>query len=153
MAGRVEVTMVCTSSSVLRRPIASSNSARASSISVRRRENSRARTNTPWDVGHVLARAHPWPFPDGAATQSFTTKRIAFEGGYVLGVIHDKDGEWQFLDGEDLTSDDCVVVHLEHVVGAHADVAELGDLARGWEAWRETPTSAWIRHMSAMDEP
>jgi hypothetical protein len=92
-----------------------------------------------------LAESHPWPFSDSPATRSFTTKRIAFEGQPVLRVIHDADGEWQFLDGFDLAADDGVVVHLEHVVGAHPDVAELGDLARGWQAWRSATNTPWIR--------
>ncbi len=92
-----------------------------------------------------VAESDPWPFPDSPATRAFTTKRIAFEGRDVVYVVHDEDGDWQFLDGEDVTPDDGVLVHLEHVVGAHPRVADLGDLPRGWEAWQEPPGGDWIR--------
>lgn len=87
----------------------------------------------------------PWPFLDDPATGVFTTKRIAFEGRAVVYVVHDHDGDWQFLDGDDVTPDDITLVHLEHIVGAHPRVAEVGDLPRGWEAWRDPADTEWRR--------
>jgi len=94
----------------------------------------------------------PWPFPDGPATRAFTTRRIAFDGRSVIGVVHDADGDWQFLDGDDVTQDEIVVVHLEHIVGAHSRLAELGDLPRGWEAWQESPDGPWVRRAISPDQ-
>lgn len=87
----------------------------------------------------------PWPFPDPPDTAAFTTKRIAFERHAVLHVVHDSDGDWQFLDGQDVTPDDAAVVHMAHVVGAHLGVVEVADLPRGWEAFRETENGPWTR--------
>ena len=87
----------------------------------------------------------PWPFPDRPSARAFTTKGIVFEGRPVVYVVHEADGDWQFLDGEDVSAEDIAVVHLEHVVGAHPRVAELGDLPRGWEAWQDPPGTGWIR--------
>lgn len=93
-----------------------------------------------------LSESRPWPFEDSPATRSFTTRGIADEGRPIVAVLHHDDGDWQFLDGVNVHDD--VVVHLEHVIGAHPDVAELGDLARGWEAWRPGPDAPWIRRPS-----
>ncbi len=87
----------------------------------------------------------PWPFPDPPSTGVFTTDRIHTEASEILGVVHDHDGDWMFLDGDDVTADDGVLVHLEHIVGEHPDVAEVGDLPVGWAAWRESPAQPWVR--------
>ena len=91
----------------------------------------------------------PWPFPDPPDTSAFTTKRIAFERHPVLYVVHDADGSWQFLDGQDVTEDDIALVHLAHVVGANAGISELADLPRGSEAVRETEAGPWTRRPMA----
>lgn len=123
----------------------------------------------PWDAGvddayrfrqpslWIPAAEHPqgrwsgtliegdWPFPDPPDTAAFTTKRIAFERHPVLYVVHDSDGDWQFLDRLDVTAEDAALVHLTHVVGANAGVVEIADLPRGWEAFRETESGPWTR--------
>lgn len=86
-----------------------------------------------------------WPFEDEPNTAVFTTRRIAFEGAAILGVAHDSDGSWQFLDGGSTTDDDIALVHMAHVVGAHLEVAELADLPRGWQAWRSDTNAPWKR--------
>ena len=91
---------------------------------------------------------HPWPFEDVPDTAAFTTRRIAFDGADILGVSHDEDGSWQFLDGGSTTDKDIALVHLAHLVGAHTDAAELADLPLGWQAWRSDTRSAWVRSRS-----
>jgi hypothetical protein len=87
----------------------------------------------------------PWPFDDEPNTAVFTTRRIAFDGADVLGVAHDHDGSWQFLDGGSTSEDDIALVHMAHVVGKHVDVAKLADLPRGWQAWRSDTNAPWHR--------
>ncbi len=88
----------------------------------------------------------PWPFPDSPATGVFTTRRINSEGREVLSVVHDHDGDWMFLDGDgDVAVEDTVLVHLEHIVGAHPHVAEVGDLPVGWSARRDSLEDPWVR--------
>ncbi len=91
----------------------------------------------------------PWPFADPPDTAAFTTKRIAFERRPVLHVVHDSEGDWQFLDGKDVTQEDGALVQMAHVVGAHLGVADVADLPRGWEAFRETERMPWIRRQRA----
>jgi hypothetical protein len=123
----------------------------------------------PWDAGidddyrfrqpslWIPASEHPqgrwsgtliegdWPFPEAPDTSAFTTKRIAFERYPVLYVVHDSDGDWQFLDGLDVTAEDIALVHLAHVVGANAGLVQLADLPPGWEAFRQTESGSWTR--------
>jgi hypothetical protein len=123
----------------------------------------------PWDAGvdedylvqqpslWIPADEHPqgqwsgalvegdWPFPDPPDTMVATTKRIAFERHAVVLVVHEKDGSWQFLDGQDVTRDDVALVHLAHLVGAQAGVAEIADLPPGWEAERPAAGAPWAR--------
>jgi hypothetical protein len=86
-----------------------------------------------------------WPFgavpPDRIV---FTTARIVAGETTVTGVVHDHDGDWQFLDGEPTTVEDGAVVHLQHVVSAHPHVAEVADLQPGERAWRR-PDGSWDR--------
>lgn len=94
----------------------------------------------------------PWPFADPPDTATFTTKRIAFEHYPVLYVVHDSNGDWQLLDGQDVTPEDAALVHLGHVVGAHAGIAELSDLPAGWEAFRESESGPWTRRQRPAEE-
>lgn len=94
----------------------------------------------------------PWPFADRPDAAAFTTRRVAFDGAAVIGVTHDTDGSWQFLDGGSTTADDAALVHLAHVVGAHLDVVELADLPPGWEAWRDRPGAPWHRRRSDQED-
>lgn len=87
----------------------------------------------------------PWAFPDPPDRVAFTTKGIAFAGHPILYVVHDSNGDWQFLDGQDVTPEDAAVVHLAHVVGAHPGVVGIADLPRGWEAFREINVGSWAR--------
>jgi hypothetical protein len=45
-----------------------------------------------------------WPFVDGVPDQGvFTTKQIMAGELSITGIVHDRDGDWQFLDGDSAT--------------------------------------------------
>ena len=54
----------------------------------------------PWLWDRVTAAPAPpgWRFPVSPDALVLTTKAIAFDGAPVAGVVHDEEGEWQFLD-------------------------------------------------------
>jgi hypothetical protein len=80
----------------------------------------------------------PWPFPSvGAPTPVYTLHRIAGEGSPVVGVVHDHDGSWQFLDGEDVAVEDITTIHLHHMLVSHPHIREVADLQPGQQAWRD----------------
>lgn len=92
----------------------------------------------------VLA-PRPWPFADPPGMQAFTTNRVALEGHEILGIAHDSDGSWNFMDGDEVAASDLAIVHLAHVIGARNELAELADLPLGWEAWRAERGDEWAR--------
>lgn len=100
----------------------------------------RARTQPVW----ATAPDPPgWAFAVPPDTVASASAPVAYGGAAATAVIHDEDGEWEFLgageDGSDLT-----VVHLAHLVARQPDLAALADLPAGWEAQRIAP-GAWQR--------
>ena len=88
-----------------------------------------------WD--RVTAAPVPagWPFPVSPDALVLTTKAIAFDGVPVMGVVHDEEGEWQFLDDPAVDMEDLTIVHLAHVVAERPELGTVGDLPPGFEAW------------------
>ncbi|TME47904.1 MAG: hypothetical protein E6I56_02835 [Chloroflexi bacterium] len=86
-----------------------------------------------------------WPFPVGPDARAATTKRIVHEGHPILAVVHDIDGDWEFIDNGPLELDDLMLVHLAHIVEHYPEVIEFADLPPGWEARRVDATSDWRR--------
>jgi hypothetical protein len=64
----------------------------------------------------------------------------------ILLVIHEEDGDWQFLDGGDVDNVEAVAVHIEHVFEKHPDLRLLTDLPKGWAAERNSTAGAWRRY-------
>lgn len=78
-----------------------------------------------------------WPFPVSPDALVLTTKAIAFDGVPVAGVVHDEEGEWQFLDDPAVDLEDLTIVHLAHVVAGRPELAAVADLPEGFEAWAD----------------
>lgn len=108
----------------------------------------------PWDSDFnpqmllsqpVLATVSAWPFLDAKNTAVFTTNKVTGGDLPILFVVHDEDGDWQFLCGTTNNADDCQVVCLSDLVESHPAIADLADLPLGWRAEREDGTSPWHR--------
>lgn len=91
-----------------------------------------------------------WPFPVSPDALVLTTKSIAFGGAPVVGVVHDEEGEWQFLDNPAVDMKDLTIVHLAHVMACRPELGVLGDLSMGFEAWLDGQ-GCWRR--DALDDP
>ena len=107
-------------------------------------EYCRAHQPRLWDRNLLDWSPAGWPFPVSPDALVLTTKAVAFGGGVVVGVVHDEDGEWQFLDDPSVDMADLTIVHLVHVAGTRPELAALGDLPPGWEAWRDG-SGGWSR--------
>ena len=105
----------------------------------------------PWLWDRVTAAPTPpgWPFPVSPDVLVLTTKAIAFDGAPVAGVVHDEEGEWQFLDDPAVDMADLTIVHLAHVVARRPELAAVADLPEGFEAWLDG-AGAWQR--DALDD-
>jgi hypothetical protein len=106
----------------------------------------------PWLWDRVTAAPAPtgWPFPVSPDALVLTTKAIAFDGAAVAGVVHDEEGEWQFLDDPAVDMEDLTIVHLAHVVARRPELGAVGDLPAGFEAWLGGD-GAWIHE--PLDDP
>lgn len=88
-----------------------------------------------------------WPFTEDEATAVFTTKRILDGDDWIHYVTHDaEDGAWQFHPYTGPTPEgESAIVSLKSIVGIDDSVCHLADLPRGWHAWRESKSVAWVR--------
>jgi len=107
----------------------------------------------PWDPGYaytpdiqpVLGIEDPWPFDDAKDLGVFTTRGVLENDQAILRVVHDVDGDWQFLCETTADTEDARVVSLEYVFENHPSIRELADLPMGWNAKRASPAGNWIR--------
>jgi hypothetical protein len=86
-----------------------------------------------------------WPFEDPADLAVITTRRIVQGERSILLVVHDVDGDWQFLDGEAADMPSAMVVGLGNMVRRDESLRGLADLPSGWRAWRANANTPWQR--------
>jgi hypothetical protein len=60
-------------------------------------------------------------------------------------VLHNEDGDWQFLDGDEVDVEDGFAVHVEHVFDERPELGSLADLPLGWAAERSAVDEMWKR--------
>jgi hypothetical protein len=103
----------------------------------------------PWEAGYptdlfavqpVLGAVgdwpHGWPFPDPPNAAVFTATAVMRGGRPPVYVVHDADGDWQFLTGDPVSEADAMVVAFAEVLRRFPAVGELATLPRGWRAVR-----------------
>jgi len=107
----------------------------------------------PWDSGYEKEFEHKQPLLDRNAdfkfreeknVAVFTTRQFLEDKKPILRVIHDIDGDWQFLIG-DQYPEDAKVVCLEEMIKADKSLNELFNLDYGEQADRECINSKWKR--------
>ncbi len=74
----------------------------------------------------------------------YTLKSIVCEAKNVLFVAHGEDGEWQFLDGEEVFLGDLMMVTFMQLIGLDKSLEVLLDLKSGFEANRSGLHAGWI---------
>ena len=90
-------------------------------------------------------QATEWSFKEPENCAVITLTRILDGSKPILYVVHDEDGDWQFLDGGDVSEEDAKTVSLKRVVGLDPSLKGLADLPAGWMAERKSPDQSWER--------
>lgn len=80
-----------------------------------------------------------------AAATAYSTVDVLAGRRPILLVVHESNGDWQFLDGGVANVADGVAVHLGHIVEAQPALHALADLPRGWAAERSSEADEWQR--------
>ena len=73
----------------------------------------------------------------------FTCLHIIEENKPILYVKHDNEGDWQFLCGENHTTEDARVIALQEIINIDPSVSKVSNLKCGQTAVRESKESEW----------
>ncbi|MEJ5055625.1 DUF4262 domain-containing protein [Sphingobacterium sp. MYb382] len=93
----------------------------------------------------LLDRNANFKFNEPKNLTTFTTRQWLEEQKPILRVIHDNDGDWQFLTGDQLP-EDIRIVALEELVKRDETLNEVFDLDYGEEAERGFIDGQWTRN-------
>ncbi len=74
----------------------------------------------------------------------FTTRYVMKEQSPIVRVLHDEDGDWQFLGDEgNLTESDAVVISLGEIIELDNSLKEIINLPIGKQALRNDRGESW----------
>lgn len=74
-----------------------------------------------------------------------TTKYVINNNSPIIRVMHEKDGDWQFLGKEEnLSESDAFVLSLEEILCLDKTLNEVLHLPLGKQAYRTSPKDSWI---------
>ncbi|MBN8574191.1 MAG: DUF4262 domain-containing protein [Candidatus Kapabacteria bacterium] len=99
----------------------------------------------------LLDRNADFKFREAKNLGIFTTRQWLELNKHILRVVHDTDGDWQFLTGDQMP-EDVKLVALEQMVIKDRTLNEVFDLDYGEEAEREFVGGQWKRNYIEEDE-
>ncbi|MFC3161558.1 protein of unknown function [Chryseobacterium arachidis] len=99
----------------------------------------------------LLDRNAEFKFYEPKNLTTFTTKQWLEESKPILRVVHDNDGDWQFLTGDQMP-DDIRIVALEELIKSDQTLNNVFDLDYGEEAERSSVGGKWTRYKLEDDE-
>ncbi len=74
----------------------------------------------------------------------FTTRRILEKNSPILRVIHDEDGDWQFINSDDsLDEKEARIVSLGEILSLDYTLSEVMSLPQGKQADRDFVGGTW----------
>ena len=82
-------------------------------------------------------------FKDSSKKAVFTCLHIIEHNSPILYVKHDNDGDWQFLCGDNHTTEDARVIALQEIINIDPSVSKVPNLKCGQTAVRESKESEW----------
>ena len=85
-----------------------------------------------------------WVFQEQPFTMVVTERKVVEKKLPILFVLHDKEGDWQFLaNDENGGMDQVVELCLNDIVKMDTSIAMVADLPKGWKAIRTNTSSTW----------
>ncbi|HRB71488.1 MAG TPA: DUF4262 domain-containing protein [Flavobacterium sp.] len=108
----------------------------------------------PWEEGFeeeflykqpLLDRNTGFKFNEPKNLTVFTTRQWLEEQKPIVRVVHDNDGDWQFLTGDQMP-EDIRIVALKEMILRDTTLNEVFDLEYGEEAERDLLDGEWIRN-------
>ncbi|MDR6805400.1 hypothetical protein J2Y45_002291 [Dyadobacter sp. BE34] len=114
----------------------------------------------PWENGFdekylamqpLLDRNADFKFREATNLGVFTTRQWLELGSPILRVVHDDDGDWQFLTG-DQDPEDIRLVALSEIIKRDPSLNELFNLGYGEAAERESIEKRWVREKPSNEE-
>lgn len=114
----------------------------------------------PWDTGFekeferrqpLLDRNADFKFREPKNLATFTTRQWIELKKPILKVVHDHDGEWQFLTGDQM-QEDARLVCLSDLVLRDKTLNDIFNLGYGEEAVRNEIGGKWVRSEFENDE-
>ena len=92
----------------------------------------------------LLDRNADFKYRESRNLAVFTTRQHLAMNKPILRVVHDEEGDWQFLTG-DQTPEDIQIVCLHDMIASDQSLNDLFNLDYGECADRDHPGSPWIR--------
>lgn len=117
--------------------------------------------NFPWDKNFdkdlmfsqpLLDRNVDFRFYEPKLLGVFTSKKILEEEDIIRYVIHDEEGDWFFLENDQVDNDDIQIVSLEQIVKLDPTINTIYYLQYGWEAKRKDKNAEWEDFQSEWEE-
>lgn len=108
----------------------------------------------PWETGFeykykfkqpLLDRNMDFKFNEEKNVAIFTTKQFLEQNKPILYVIHNKNGDWQFLTDGLISSKDAKIMSIEEIVKKDLTLNEIFDLDYGESAKRDKIGGQWKR--------
>lgn len=105
----------------------------------------------PWDqkfdenlqfIQPLLDRDVDFRFYESRQLGVFVTQSV-MDGGLITYVSHDEEGDWFFLDDEDVDDEKIMIVALDSVVQIDPTINGINYLQYGWEARRQARDGEW----------
>jgi hypothetical protein len=84
-----------------------------------------------------------WEFSEVPSKLVVTQRTVIQKKQPILYVIHDNDGEWQFLADERVQLDPVVQLTIRELVAIDSSIVDVAYLKKGWKAWRASKDSPW----------
>jgi hypothetical protein len=114
----------------------------------------------PWDESYqdefkyrqpLLDRNASFKFREEKNIAVFTTRQWIDNGQPILHVVHDEEGDWQFLTGDQLPQD-VRIVCLEQMIAQDKTLNDLFNLDYGEQARRDSTNHKWQRSKSDIED-